>query len=221
MSKCPRCGFGAEQFETTAPATPRLVSAESDVVVPLLQAAISAALIVMLGVVLLFVPAPIRVAGYALWFKWPLAALLALFLGGWLYLMRGARPTAPIGDKPPAPAPVRTQLEVRLRAPGRGPQDLFLEFDVEPDKLAMLFDGLLAGRLAESAWPGHREEFKRIRTRLLEAGLLRWKNPTTPARGCELTPAGRAVLRTWLDTRTHTHAQGGPGCDEGEEERGR
>jgi len=70
-----------------------------------------------------------------------------------------------------------------------------------PDRLPSLAAGLLAGRqFAQSAWTGHlgifsRAEFDQLRDEMVRRGLAAWKNESAKAQGCELTAAGRAVMR--------------------------
>ena len=111
-----------------------------------------------------------------------------------------------------------TSINVRVEQDGRGPQDLFLQFeDVRPEQLNELFMAVLRGNsMSESSWTGagkllSKKRFRAVRDGLMDADLLRWQNEDAHAQGLTLTKAGRAVLSRWVAdfARTHTHAQDG------------
>ena len=68
-----------------------------------------------------------------------------------------------------------------------------------PDKVAQLAPALASGvttfSLDSCAPILNRNEFGELRTIMLERNLARWKNPNSPKQGCELTGAGRAMMR--------------------------
>ena len=111
-----------------------------------------------------------------------------------------------------------TSINVRVEQEGRGPQDLFLQFeDVRPEQLNDLFRGALRGdSLSESRWTGAGKTFSKpkycdVRDGLLDAHLLQWQNADSHSQGLSVTKAGKAVLTRWVAdyAGTHTQAQDG------------
>ena len=111
-----------------------------------------------------------------------------------------------------------TSINVRVEQEGRGPRDLFLQFeDVRPEQLNELFRGALRGdSLSETKWTGggklfSKKRFRAVRDGLMDADLLRWQNEDAHAQGLALTKSGQAVLTRWCEdyAGTHTHAPDG------------
>jgi len=97
---------------------------------------------------------------------------------------------------PALTAPIRVEVS---RDEGRAVD--FIDLPVKPEKLPQLARGLLAGRsFNQTAWTGSagifsRSEFDALRDTMIQRGLLAWRNPESKAQGCDLTAAGRAVMR--------------------------
>jgi len=99
-----------------------------------------------------------------------------------------------------------TSINVRVEQEGRGPQDLFLQFeDVRPEQLSQLFTGALRGEsLGEARWSGDGKPFSRktyraVRDGLIEADLLAWRDSDHRKQGLTLTKSGRPVLERWIE----------------------
>ena len=91
-----------------------------------------------------------------------------------------------------------------------------LDLPGTPESIAQLGRGLLLGRsFSEAEWCGRgrpfsKPEFVALRAQLVERGIVRWRDERSPAQGCELTHAGRAVFRAFVESpdiaRTHARA---------------
>lgn len=115
---------------------------------------------------------------------------------------------------PPASPALPASIRVEL-AQNNGHQVDFIDLPVSPEKLPSLARGLLAGRsFNQTAWTGSggifsRSEFDALRDTMIQRGLMSWRNPEAKAQGCELTAAGRAVMRRLADSPTPPPQRGG------------
>jgi len=97
---------------------------------------------------------------------------------------------------PALPASIRVEVS---RDEGRAV--FYIDLPAKPEKLTQLARGLLAGRsFNQTAWTGSagvfsRSEFDALRDTMIQRGLLAWRNPESKSQGCDLTAAGRAVIR--------------------------
>lgn len=98
----------------------------------------------------------------------------------------------------------QTTRTVRVELVSEGGRRLnLIDLPASDEQLAGLAAGLLAGQsFSEAQWCGarglfSRSEFNQLRGEMLRRGLCSWNNPHTPARGATLTPAGRALMRTF------------------------
>jgi hypothetical protein len=69
--------------------------------------------------------------------------------------------------------------------------------------------------LSEGAWGKDRacfprgvNQYRAVRSKLVEAGMIRLANPATPSQGYTWTPAGRAMVKRLAEDRAHARAQG-------------
>lgn len=97
------------------------------------------------------------------------------------------------------PKPVTLQLELIQPA---NKKTLFIDLGIAPEKAILFAKAVLSGAsgLSVSEWTGRgglfsRSEFERLRSRLIEIGLVRWVNDRSKQQGVTLLPAGRAVFR--------------------------
>jgi hypothetical protein len=110
-----------------------------------------------------------------------------------LYDLRHNLPGAPARDV------VRVELTNPLDAGYQ--QTQLIDLPTDRERLELLARGLLAGLpFSEAQWSGGqgiftRSEFSQLRAELIKRGLASWNNPHTNARGAQLTPSGRAIMR--------------------------
>lgn len=191
---------GAEA-EIAQPARPANLA--SDVLVPLVQALVTGALLGGLVVFTLGEIVPdLDVDPLKAW----AGLALAISTVAWLLLLGQTRRLLWAlekvtrldldGDRQVGqPSPV-VRVEVT-----NGQREMYLDLPGRPEALATMALGVLNGRsLAEGTWSGRgglfsRSEFRQIRDILIERGLAVWRNPEAKAQGVELTAAGRAVFR--------------------------
>jgi hypothetical protein len=209
------------EVETTAPARP--ASFIADVVVPLVQAVVTGALVA--GVVTAI--AASRGSGnlFALWG----GLTLGISAIAWLVLLFDTRRllwgierlTGLDLDRDGTkgkPEQERRTIEVHLK---QGGTTRIIGADwlgLDDDKLLMLAADLVRGRrLAESDLGRDRvifsrgiNEFRAVRSRLVEAGLICPVNPEAPSQGYTVTRPGRAVFERLAKDSAHTrtHANG-------------
>jgi hypothetical protein len=128
--------------------------------------------------------------------QWLLEKITGADLNADGFVGEPTQPTAPVLPLPP----IRVEL-----ASNNGHSVDFIDLPVKPEKLSALARGLLAGRsFNQTAWTGSagifsRSEFDALRDTMIERGLLAWRNPESKAQGCDLTAAGRAVMRRLAD----------------------
>ncbi len=201
-------------------------NAESDFVVPLLQA-LGTGLFVTGG------------AGWAAWrysgFTWEMASGLGIIAAGgfWLLTVLANRKllwvvesvvNSDLDDDSPAVQPAAPSRPIALEITHLSATNSFqrmFRFDLPAGVTEADFTEFARGvvneyrGLTEASWTGAGKLFSKPKyTALLEVleqgGLVRWKNPTAPAQGRELTPAGGRALRMYLQmARTHGHAPNG------------
>jgi hypothetical protein len=86
-----------------------------------------------------------------------------------------------------------------------------IDLPATAEQLEALARGLLAGAsLSEAQWTGGngvftRSQFSQLRAELIKRGLAAWNNSHTTARGAALTPAGRAIMRTFAGESVRPH----------------
>ena len=215
----PPASLPVEPVEYHTEQATRIPSVGADVHVPFLQAVGTAIFIGVISGSLAFWLAwawnvPVILAGLsaaAMWFS-AVADTRALLRRVETFIGKDPGPAGRIGKQH------TTSINVRVEQDGRGPRDLFLQFeDVRPEQLNELFMAVLRGNsMSESSWTGagkllSKKRFRAVRDGLMDADLLRWQNEDAHAQGLTLTKAGRAVLSRWCEdfARRHTHAQDG------------
>jgi len=200
----------AHKFDHTAPPPPmppgasidraipiRAPEVGGDVLVPLLRAVISGAMLAALsGVAALVIGwpwwVPVGVAGMfsvAVWFSCGLSD--KLLWASEIVTGKDLDQDGRIGQ----PATVRVEVSDLDQRQLR-----FMELPGTPEALQQLAHGVLTGKtLAEAEWTGKgrpysRNEFRDMRAQLLERGIVTWRNDEAPSQGVELTRVGRAVF---------------------------
>lgn len=159
--------------------------------------------------------------GLGLGWRVALSAVPVVWLLAWLASLRGWRNRLErltgldldrngyVGEPEPEAEPQPPQrLEVKLYTNGGRNMEVI---DLPgPDLLPTFARGLLEYNkpLTQTAWTGSagpysRSQFDELRNELIHRGLARWKNPAAPAQGCELSPAGRAVMRRIIEAETN------------------
>lgn len=193
----------------------RKATRESDVQVPLQQAAVS-------GVVGFLAGGLAAVSGGlafgAPWWFPVLAAPgtgLFMFVISWFELLDDSRDLLRevqrfVKDDAllPSPSPRlnSVRLEVQQDRPGRGPGGFWHDLPAGPDMFTVWAKAALAGQsIAVNAWTGSeglfsRSEYESLLTFLTSAEVLRWSNPKSTSQGRELTKGGRAALRQYLES---------------------
>lgn len=187
----------------------RTPSIAGDLVVPLGQALISGALLAGLVVFVVFELAPdAKVNRWSVWF----GLALAVAAGAWVWLLKDSRDSLwqvekylnmDLDNDKKIGNPKRT-IDIDVKTDG-GKRHRILGADdlgIDDEHLILFARGLVNGRkLTEGEWnkdnafPEGRDQFKRVRAKLLEAGLIEAVNPNVQNSTYRLTPAGRAVMR--------------------------
>lgn len=208
--------------ELTSETPSRPASLHADLLVPMAQAAVTGGLlagIIVMGLAELAPDLPINPVK-----AWGAAALVIASVA-WLLLLTDTRRllwaverlvNADIDQDGQAGPPERRTLRVEVT---NGQTMQFIDADlleIGDDRLLLFAAGVTGGRgLTEGDWGGDRAAFpegmnqwRSFRGRLLDAGLIRYKNPKVASLGYELTPAGRAVFGR-LAQHSHTHTHGG------------
>ena len=96
-------------------------------------------------------------------------------------------------------------LRLEVVNPGDGRMQ-FADFPIEGEAFKSWARAVLGGRgLSVGVWTGSnglfsRQEYDALTDYLIRAGLMRWINPAAHAQGRELTPAGAATLRRFVDS---------------------
>ena len=181
----------------------RAMTAESEVVVPLMQALFTGMLSVALIADLVFVP-------------WPWIALGGLFLlvvlGLWVWLIIDGRRMLWSEERSregalAAPEPVppeRFEIVIQQKTPA-GHSTVWLDIPGKPAAFAQFARAAISGMpISEAAWigagnPYSKAQFGALRDTLLQRALLEWVNPDAHNQGLQPTRAGRVVLQAWLD----------------------
>ena len=189
----------------------RYTSVETEVTVPVLQAAIYA---VAWASVVGIIAAIVVYASRAPWWICPTAGVAAVAgLFAWQssaairerreLLWRVENATGLDIDKNGyvgEPKTVRVEITVRDDN-GHTRRQSFLNLPISEKQLDTLARGLSNGvALAQSSWIGKdrplsRGDFDAVRDILIQGGLARWVNPDVRSQGSELTTAGKAVMR--------------------------
>jgi hypothetical protein len=210
---------GAE-METAVPARPAGIVA--DLLVPLGQAMVTGAL---LGGLLVFAVGEVAPGfGGDLFKVWAITAL-AITAGTWLILLGQTRRLLwaverltglDLDEDGTAGPPEKQAIEVHVRD---GRQTRIIGSDwlgMSDDRLILFAAGLVRGRgLTEGEWgrdkaafPKGINQFRAVRGKLQEAGLIEKVNPDAENSTYRLTAAGRAVFRR-LAKLSHAHTHGG------------
>ncbi len=196
-------GASAEAWREATRTTPHgKATKESDVAVPLQQAAITAA------VVTLPVAALTAAAGWPVYM--PVVVGTISFMASWFWLLRDSRGLlrvterivnrdidgdGQIGDEP---APRSVRLEVTEKREG-GTTMRFLDVPLDETQIRTFAKGILAGKsFSERTWAGDgkpfsQNDFAALRDKLIETGYARWKGGEKRM-GAELTAKGRAMF---------------------------
>jgi len=181
----------------------RPANVHSDVVTPLLQAAITAIL------------ATVGAGLAAYQFEWDAEIVVLVFIvvfgGMWLLLLRSHRQhlwTISQEEQPePEAAPVKPQpQDWRVEITQRGPEKnrasiarLTMPAGISPDQFTTVAWETLRGTpFTERQWHGRGIEvtdFRALRHELLKAGYLAWKVAGAPTQGVSVTEPGRAFFR--------------------------
>jgi hypothetical protein len=104
--------------------------------------------------------------------------------------------------QPAPPQTVRVEM-LRDAVDGPYPQTQIAELPTSKEKMTDLARGVLGGTpFSEPQWSGagalfSRNEFRQVRDVFLSRGWVRWKDDRYPQQGLELSPAGKAVMRTF------------------------
>jgi hypothetical protein len=201
-------------------------NAESDFLVPLLQAIGTGAFITV-------------VAGWAAWlyrgFTWDMAVGSGLIAAGgfWVITVTANRKLLWVVETmvnsdldqdgavgQPTPPAREVTLNV-MHQNHKGVINQVFRFDlpagISEEDFQEFAQGIVRERrgLAESAWAGtgrpfSKPKYNELLDALTAAGIVRWINPDAHAQGRELTEAGQRSLRRYLYVaRTHTHADNG------------
>lgn len=178
-----------------SPARPASVG--SDVLVPLLQAAVTS---VAAGIVAVLI---VLATGVTFWLA--VVAPIGVFVWVWLKLMTEHNDHLWIKEwhEQPEAAPSNIQHITRLTVQVDGGRMVETEFPIAHDVMVKIARGIVnAGRpFSEREWSGQgrllasANEFREIRGRLMEMGLLTWKDEQRRNLGVEWTPEGWATLQ--------------------------
>lgn len=208
-------GASAEAWHEATRTTPHgKATKESDVVVPLQQAAITAA------VVTLPVAALTAAAGWPVYV--PVIVGTISFTASWFWLLKDSRGLlrvterivnrdidgdGRIGDEPEIAKPSRVQVEVTERDPHGYHRMRFLDLPIDETNLQAFAKGILAGKsFSERTWAGDgkpfsQNDFAALRDKLIDTGYARWKGGERRM-GTELTAKGRAMFAGLADSPT-------------------
>lgn len=103
------------------------------------------------------------------------------------------------------PEPERIRVRI-IEADGRS--ETWSSLPCSEPQMRALCSGLASGvPFAHSHWVGagkpfSRAEFEAVRDEMLQRNLIRWINPDARAKGVELSPGGRALVRTFAASPT-------------------
>jgi hypothetical protein len=112
-------------------------------------------------------------------------------------------------DMLPEPTPIRVRI---TDADGMG--ETWSSLPCTEPQMRALCAGLAAGvPFAYANWcgagkPFSRTEFEGVRDEMLQRNLIRWVNPTSRQAGVELSPGGRALVRTFAASTTPPRLDG-------------
>lgn len=185
----------------------------SDVVVPLLQAAVSAIIVWIVGMATVYIIwwfisggelPPFHVAAKIGGFV-ALLVLATMWFRGMTHSTRTQsqverRESAP--PPPPIPEPVKAdqpRISVKLEIVREDGVD-YMDLPLAPDKLKTMARALKAGRpfsvnsLTGAGAPLSRGEFMTMRDEFMERGYMVWKDEQNRTLGVEFTDAGMALL---------------------------
>lgn len=182
-------------------------SIQAGVVIPALQAGISA------GLAALAVGAAGRMLELQSWKDGAIMAAGAAGAGVWIWQLQawtdhlrqevrwltGDQAAEPMPMAAPEPIPA-APFKVHLTHDDNRTIEI-IDLPTTPEKLAQLARAVLdGGTFSEAQWTGSgapftRAEFGQLRTELIRRHLLAWAAPGTPARGVVLTRPGQAAFR--------------------------
>lgn len=133
-----------------------------------------------------------------------LAALIAGSVIGLLAWLAFRDRVSRLGDyqrgyTPPAQPVTQSESSTVIRVVAvDGQAGNILKFGIQPEKLQTLANGLANGEpFSQVRWQGllTRSELAAVVSEFVRFGYARERSPGTPARGYELTPQGKAVVR--------------------------
>jgi hypothetical protein len=175
----------------------RAASVASDVLVPLLQAAVTGVIAGLIGLLV------ILATGWAWWL--PLVIALVTFALIWLRLMQEHNEHLWIKEwhEQQAAPPAEIHHITRLTVQVDGGRMVETEIDLPHDVMLKIARGVVnAGRpFSEREWSGQGRllsspaEFRALRDKLLDMDFLRWKDDQRRNLGVEWTPEGWAMLQ--------------------------
>ncbi|HKZ82130.1 MAG TPA: hypothetical protein VJ793_00555 [Anaerolineae bacterium] len=199
-------GAAAEAWREAIRTTPHSkATRESEVIVPLEQAAITA------GVITLPVAVVTALAGWPVYV--PVIVGAVSFTASWFWLLRDSRGLlrvterlisrdlngdGMVGDQPMPSKPSSVRVEVTERRDG-GTTMRFLDMPIDEAQLQAFAKGILAGKsFSERTWAGDgkpfsQNDFAALRDKLIETGYARWRGGERRM-GAELTAKGRAMF---------------------------
>jgi hypothetical protein len=200
----------------------RTATREADVAVPLLQAAVSAGVGFVAGLLAGGVGAALFGAPW--WVPVVAGPFAGLVMFGWTWyellddtraLLR-EREVYVTDDhprldtwgpeEPEEPVESVVHLEVDQRREDGGPRGAWRDLPVNPDHFRTWARAALAGQsLAQTSWTGRsglfsRSQYDSLLTFLSDAGIVEWVNPASTSQGRRLTRAGRAALEHYTET---------------------
>jgi hypothetical protein len=201
----------------------RQANVESDVTVPLLQAAACGVIAAVLVTALVLL-ANDQIGWYIPWWSGVIAGLVVLT---WLFFrfigeqrdslfLREQRLNIDLNNDghvgPPPAKPNKIELDITDTHPDREAQFRIVTlFNVGDEQFANFAHGVtrLARPLAEGEWTPNQNGFSINRYRdfiqqLADARLVEYIDPAAPRQGRQLTAAGRAILKKAADSYTET-----------------
>jgi hypothetical protein len=194
--------------------TYRSANVQSDVLVPLITAAVTGIILAIIATVLWisahWSPWVILIAflsGFVLVWVWRLALFDKLLVAGEEITHLDLNRDNVIGAPPPEPVP-EVRIELKLSEANRSqPNFRRFSFPCDQDTLVEVADVMLAGStLPESEWAGLKagkpfseDKLKKFKAILVAQGLSRWVNPENPRLGIVLTDNGRQFMERVRD----------------------
>ena len=193
-----------EWFKSTPARTPTL---ESDVLVPLAQAAITGALLaVLIFPIAYYFSTWQTAAGLAfIVFMLCVLAVWATVISGYYRLLST---TEEILKEAPAPPPVVNQVEIAA-ADNAPPFNSLLRFNL-PQGVTDIDFKMFLKAIADNEpitfenWTGSgkifsKKNFTAIKANLIRAGYITQRNANAPAQGCDITETGRENIKRYIE----------------------